>query len=208
MSHDTSTQLHPSDPPRSMASIANLVNDDPYLKMPREERIALRRQRREKFKACELANPVVRFKPLFPVVIADPVDLPPKHSNDVLAEWVKRQREIPVLRTEPVKTEINPLNKIMTGDIQRAVAAEFEVAWTCMFTASRLGRVVLPRQIAIYLTRELIGVSLQEIGRRFGGRDHTTVLSAIRKIERMMDADPVFAGGIERLRAAIMGRQT
>lgn len=191
-----------------MEAIASLVDHDPYLTMPKEERIALRRRRKEKFKACELANPVVRFKPFLPVIMPDPVDLLPKHAKDVLADWVKRQRDIPVHRTELAKTEINPLNKIMTGDIQRAVAAEFEVAWTCMFTASRLGRAVLPRQIAIYLTRELIGVSLQEIGRRFGGRDHTTVLSAIRKIERMMQADACFAGGIERLRAAIMGRQT
>jgi Bacterial dnaA protein helix-turn-helix len=185
-------------------SISALVHDDPYLKMLPEERIALRRRRREKFRPCELANPVIRFTPILPV-IADPVDVAPKHERDLLAEWVKRQKEIPICRADAI--EVKPFNKVVTGDIQRAVAAEFGLSWKIMFTASRHGRVVLPRQIAIYLTRELIGVSLQEIGRRFGGRDHTTILHAVNKIQKMMDADACFAGGIDRLRAAIVGKR-
>lgn len=190
-----------------MQSISNLIHDDPYLTMPPAERIALRRQRREKFRACELTSPVVRLERILPIPPdVDSVGLVPKHEKDVLSEWVKRQKEIPTHQSGGIA--FKPLAKIVTGDIQRAVAAEFEVSWTIMFTASRQGRVVLPRQIAMYLVKTIIGTSLPEIGRRFGNRDHTTILSAVRKIEKMMKADACFAGGIERLRAAIMERRT
>ena len=180
-------------------SFADVVRDDPYLSMPKEQRIALRRQRREKFRPRQLANPVVRFKPYFPVIL-DPADLLPKHEKDLIADWVKRQKETGYC-------QIKPLKKIVTSDIQRAVAAEFDIPLEFMFNASRLGRVVLPRQIAMYLTRKIIRISSGEIGRRFGGRDHATALHAVRKIQKMMDADPLFEAGVNRLRAAIVEKR-
>ena len=71
-------------------------------------------------------------------------------------------------------------------DIQKAVAEKFSVSVELMKSEKRNSRIVLPRQVAIYLSRELTGKSLMEVGRQFGGRDHTTVLYACRKIEELM----------------------
>jgi chromosomal replication initiator protein len=60
--------------------------------------------------------------------------------------------------------------------------------------------VVRPRQIAMYLAKSLTLRSLPEIGRRFGGRDHTTVLHAVRKIEGMVGKDTELAGEIDHLK--------
>jgi chromosomal replication initiator protein len=62
---------------------------------------------------------------------------------------------------------------------------------------------VLPRQIAMYIARQLTGASLQEIGREFGGRHHTTTLHAIRRIERIRRSDGALDCAIRRLMDAI-----
>jgi len=71
-------------------------------------------------------------------------------------------------------------------DIQKAVAEKYGISVELMKSEKRSSRIVLPRQVAIYLSRELTGKSLVEIGKNFGGRDHTTVLHACRKIEKQM----------------------
>ena len=70
---------------------------------------------------------------------------------------------------------------------------------TCL-SSRRTANVVRPRQIAMYLAKTLTLRSLPEIGRRFGGRDHTTVLHAVRKIENLSDTDKVLADEIETLK--------
>ncbi|MGB6503695.1 MAG: helix-turn-helix domain-containing protein, partial [Xanthobacteraceae bacterium] len=64
----------------------------------------------------------------------------------------------------------------------------------------RTANVVRPRQVAMYLAKVLTLRSLPEIGRRFGGRDHTTVLHAVRKIENLASNDSAFAEEIEGLK--------
>jgi chromosomal replication initiator protein len=63
---------------------------------------------------------------------------------------------------------------------------------------------VLPRQIAMYMARQLTGASLQEIGREFGDRHHTTTLHSIRKIDEMRRSDGVLDCAIRRLTDAIV----
>jgi len=65
--------------------------------------------------------------------------------------------------------------------------------------------VARPRQVAMFLARELTSRSLPDIGRRFGGRDHTTVLHACRRIEALCKSDPVFQQEVEFLRK-VLGR--
>ena len=68
-------------------------------------------------------------------------------------------------------------------------------------TSSRSARAVArPRQVAMYLAKQLTSRSLPEIGRKFGGRDHTTVMHAVRKIEELRAADRTLAEDIELLR--------
>jgi hypothetical protein len=70
-------------------------------------------------------------------------------------------------------------------EIQKAVAKFYEVRVQEILSARRSRDIVRPRQVAFYLCKKLTLKSLPEIGRRFGGRDHTTALHAIRKIERL-----------------------
>ena len=76
-------------------------------------------------------------------------------------------------------------------NIQKTVADFFKMKVAEMYGKRRHAHIVLPRQIAMYLAKELTQKSLPEIGEAFGGRDHTTVLHAMRKIaeQRQHDAD-------------------
>ena len=76
--------------------------------------------------------------------------------------------------------------RVMIEDIQRVVARQYDVSRSDMLSARRTANVVRPRQIAMYLAKTLTLRSLPEIGRKFGGRDHTTVLHAVRKIEGLV----------------------
>ncbi len=77
-------------------------------------------------------------------------------------------------------------------DIQRVVTAHFNVKLTDLQSRKRTNAIALPRQVSMYLARKITRHSLEEIGGFFGGRDHSTVLYAIEKIENEMHADPRF----------------
>ncbi|MGE0751501.1 MAG: chromosomal replication initiator protein DnaA [Variibacter sp.] len=94
--------------------------------------------------------------------------------------------------------------RVKIEDIQRAVARHYNVSRADMLSSRRTANVVRPRQIAMYLAKTLTLRSLPEIGRRFGGRDHTTVLHAVRKIEHLADSDKVLAEEIEILKRMLM----
>jgi chromosomal replication initiator protein len=85
-------------------------------------------------------------------------------------------------------------------DIQRIVARQYNVSRADLLSSRRTANVVRPRQVAMYLAKVLTLRSLPEIGRRFGGRDHTTVLHAVRKIENLTNIDTSFAEEIESLK--------
>lgn len=87
--------------------------------------------------------------------------------------------------------------------IQRAVANHFGVTRHDMLSERRTSNIVLPRQIAMYLCKALTLRSLPEIGRKFGGRDHTTVLHSVRKINARCVWDTEFAGKIEVLKSEL-----
>ncbi len=78
------------------------------------------------------------------------------------------------------------------SDIQKAVCEHFSISLEQMKSEKRSSQIVLPRQVAIYLTRELTEKSLVEIGRNFGGRDHTTIMHACRKIDKLVKGDAEF----------------
>jgi chromosomal replication initiator protein len=90
--------------------------------------------------------------------------------------------------------------RVKIEDIQRAVARHFNVSRADMLSSRRTANVVRPRQIAMYLAKTLTLRSLPEIGRRFGGRDHTTVLHAVRKIEGLADKDTALAQELDLLK--------
>ncbi len=93
--------------------------------------------------------------------------------------------------------------RVRIEDIQRVVARHYNVSKTELLSNRRTRTIVKPRQVAMYLSKVMTPRSLPEIGRRFGGRDHTTVLHAVRKIEDLSGADNTLAQELELLRRLI-----
>ncbi len=89
--------------------------------------------------------------------------------------------------------------RVTMEEIQKRVAEHFQIRMSDMSSARRSRTVARPRQIAMYLSKQLTSRSLPEIGRAFGGRDHTTVIHAVRKVEELINADSSFAEDVELL---------
>ncbi|WP_316978014.1 helix-turn-helix domain-containing protein [Shumkonia mesophila] len=92
--------------------------------------------------------------------------------------------------------------------IQQSTAHVFGVPVMEMTTARRALAVTRPRQVAMFLARELTPRSLPEIGRAFGGRDHTTVMHAIARIGDLVSSDPDLAANVARAREQVLGLST
>jgi chromosomal replication initiator protein len=90
--------------------------------------------------------------------------------------------------------------RVKIEDIQKLVASRYNVSRSDILSERRTAAVVRPRQIAMYLSKVLTLRSLPEIGRRFGGRDHTTVLHAVRKIEKAIGEDTSLGDEVELLK--------
>lgn len=93
--------------------------------------------------------------------------------------------------------------RVRVDDILRIVAKHYNVTRADILSQRRTANVVKPRQIAMYLAKMLTLRSLPEIGRRFGGRDHTTVLHAVRKIENLVGSDSAIASEVETLKRLV-----
>jgi chromosomal replication initiator protein len=90
--------------------------------------------------------------------------------------------------------------RVTIEEIQRKVAEHYNIRMTDMSSARRARNVARPRQVAMYLAKQLTSRSLPEIGRRFGNRDHTTVMHAVSRVAELMQADGSFAEDVELLR--------
>ncbi len=95
--------------------------------------------------------------------------------------------------------------QVTIEEIQKRVAEHFNIRQAEMGSARRARAVARPRQVAMYLAKQLTARSLPEIGRKFGGRDHTTVMHAVRKIDELRAADEAFAEDVELLRRMLKG---
>ncbi|KZD12890.1 chromosomal replication initiator protein DnaA [Oceanibaculum pacificum] len=90
--------------------------------------------------------------------------------------------------------------RVTIEEIQKRVAEHFNIRVADMHSARRSRAVARPRQVAMYLAKQLTARSLPEIGRKFGGRDHTTVMHAVKKVDELRAADQSFAEDVELLR--------
>ncbi|MBO9475937.1 chromosomal replication initiator protein DnaA [Shimia sp. R11_0] len=93
--------------------------------------------------------------------------------------------------------------KISVEEIQRKVADHYNIRLSDMIGPKRVRTFARPRQVAMYLCKQLTSRSLPEIGRRFGGRDHTTVMHGVRRIEELRNSDGQIAEDLEMLRRAL-----
>jgi chromosomal replication initiator protein len=110
------------------------------------------------------------------------------------------------LADEVIRDLVRPSDprRIRVEDILRIVAKHYGVTRSDLLSSRRTANVVRPRQIAMYLAKTLTLRSLPEIGRRFGGRDHTTVLHAVRKIDANVAADNALAEEVEVLKRLLL----
>jgi chromosomal replication initiator protein len=110
----------------------------------------------------------------------------PEFADDVLADMFRASQR-----------------RITIDEIQKRVSDHFRIRQAEMVSARRAREVARPRQIAMYLAKQLTPRSLPEIGRRFGGRDHTTVIHAVRQIERLRGIDTDIDNDVRTLMRAL-----
>ena len=95
--------------------------------------------------------------------------------------------------------------KLSIEEIQRKVAEHYNIRLSDMIGPKRLRNLARPRQVAMSLAKQLTPRSLPEIGRRFGGRDHTTIMHGVRKIEELMATDSQLSDDLQLLRRLLQG---
>ena len=122
--------------------------------------------------------------------------------NRVLAYSNLVGRPVTVETTQDVLRDLLRANdrRVTIDDIQKRVAEHFNIRVADMHSARRARAVARPRQVAMYLAKQLTSRSLPEIGRKFGGRDHTTVMHAVRRIDELMQNDSTLSEDVELLR--------
>ena len=127
--------------------------------------------------------------------------------NRVVAHAQLIGRDITIEATQEVLHDLLRANdrRVTIEEIQKQVANHFNIRISDMHSARRARSVARPRQVAMYLAKQLTARSLPEIGRKFGGRDHTTVMHAVKKVEELKSMDPGFAEDIELLRRMLEG---
>jgi chromosomal replication initiator protein len=127
--------------------------------------------------------------------------------NRILAHSTLIGRPITLETTQEVLHDVLRANdrRVTIEEIQRRVAEHFNMKLADMHSERRARAVARPRQVAMYLAKQLTTRSLPEIGRKFGNRDHTTVMHAVRKIEELCTMDAGFSEDVELLRRMLEG---
>ena len=125
--------------------------------------------------------------------------------NRIIAHTTLVGKKITLENTIDVLSDVlRANNKLVTiEDIQKKVAEHFSIKMSEMFSARRSKSVVIPRQIAMYLSKELTNLSYPEIGRNFGGKDHTTIIHASKKIDKLLNENSNISEDIRLLRSIL-----
>jgi len=97
----------------------------------------------------------------------------------------------------------SPTPKLSTAGIQKAVALEWGVTADGLKSKTRTKTLTIPRQAAMYLCREILGLQLVEIGNAFGGRDHSTVIHSLERASHLLTEDSTFRERVEKLRSSL-----
>jgi chromosomal replication initiator protein len=127
--------------------------------------------------------------------------------NRIAAHATLVGRTITLETTQEVLQDLLRANdrRVTIEEIQKRVAEHYNIRLSDMHSARRARAVARPRQVAMYLAKQLTSRSLPEIGRRFGGRDHTTVMHAVRRVDELRTIDNTFAEDVELLRRLLEG---
>ena len=121
--------------------------------------------------------------------------------NRVVAHATLVGRPVTLETTQEVLHDLLRANdrRISIDDIQKQVANHYNIKVSDMHSARRSRAVARPRQVAMFLAKRLTSKSLPEIGRKFGGKDHTTVMHAVKRVEELMASDQEMANDVELL---------
>ncbi|UCD37361.1 MAG: chromosomal replication initiator protein DnaA [Fidelibacterota bacterium] len=120
----------------------------------------------------------------------------------LLAHSSLRKQEITLEMARQVVQEIlgkHAARTVSVDEVIKSISHEFDIRETTLVSKGRRQDIALARQVAMYLSRELTGASLVNIGLHFAGRDHSTVIHACRTIEKKMDNDPVFRARVDTI---------
>jgi hypothetical protein len=166
---------------------------DPYAKLTPSQRLAVTAHNMRRARIAEQAKPDIAPRTAGFEIPNTPYGVPK------IRRWQPVDEPAPVYRVWfSIESEIDPQpRKISIKDIQRVAAQHYGVTVNDIVSARRTKDVLMPRQVATYLAKQITTCSLPQISRCFGGRDHTTALSAIRKITRLLETDLELA---ERIR--------
>ncbi len=127
--------------------------------------------------------------------------------NRIIAHFTLVGRPVTLETTQEVLHDLLRASdrRVTIEEIQKRVAEHYRIRTSDMHSARRARAVARPRQVAMYLSKQLTSRSLPEIGRKFGGRDHTTVMYAVQKIEELRATDSGLAEDIDLLRRMLEG---
>ncbi len=135
--------------------------------------------------------------------------------TESISTWIERQKQIPVQAEFKapwfsIVSESEPIDdgqrrKPSIALIRHRTARFYQISVDEINSARRQIHIVRPRQVAMFLSKELTLRSFPEIGRAFGNRDHTTVLHACRKISDLIKRDAGIASDVDVVRASILG---
>ena len=127
--------------------------------------------------------------------------------NRVVAHSQLVGRDISLEATQDVLQDLLRANnrRVTIEEIQKRVSSHFNIRISDMHSARRARSVARPRQVAMYLAKQLTSRSLPEIGRKFGNRDHTTVMHAVKKVDELREHDSSFNEDVELLRRMLEG---
>jgi hypothetical protein len=123
-------------------------------------------------------------------------------AEETQRQTVEPEAPVEVTQAEEPKPEPKP-QLIRVAGVIKATAAAYGVTQKEIVGIRRIKSIIEPRQVAMYLAHTLTKCSLPEIGRRFGGKDHTTVLHAVRKIREAIKADAELAARVEAIRRSL-----
>ena len=127
--------------------------------------------------------------------------------NRILAHAMLVGREITIESAAELLADLLRASsrQVSVDAIQKRVAAHYDVRVSEMFSARRSRDIARPRQVAMYLAKNLTSLSYPDIGRQFGGRDHTTVMHAVKTIEQLSKSDGQFAEDVQLLKSILAG---
>lgn len=169
-----------------------------------ELRLGILETKAEKIRDCQVRHDVLEF--LAQRITSNIRELEGA-LNRVVAHATLVGRPVTIETTQEVLADLLRSNdrRVTVEEIQKKVADYFNIKVTDMHSARRSVAVARPRQVAMYLSKQLTTKSLPEIGRKFGGKDHTTVMHAVKRITELSQQDSELADGLSRLMKILQG---